>query len=522
MKIQIDNITLSPDWKEDEIHRILSERYHITDLQEFRIIKKSLDARDKGNIHYRYRIVVDISDNQALTLLQYKEVTPYEEHPSSVPAIHKPGGPVIIVGSGPAGLFCALRLVEAGIKVTILERGKPIDERMKDISLLEKSGALNGESNVLFGEGGAGTYSDGKLTARTRLPESHWFFRQMIHHGAPESILYEARPHIGTDRLRAIIKDIRNTIISSGSDILFKERVSDLMVSRSSVAGVRSSNGKEFSGAAVVLATGHSARDMYGLLHEQNITLGKKGFAIGVRIEHPAQLINDIQYGNSRFKNILPAAEYLLTFNNKQTGRGTYSFCMCPGGQVVNASSEQEMLCLNGMSNSRRNAPFSNAALVVTVHPHDLAEDIMSGIDFQRQIEKAAYISGGGNFIAPAQRVTSFLADRSDTGLPGVSYKPGVRASSISSYLPKWIMEELRAALPVFNRKMKGFISEEAVLMGAETRTSSPLRIVRDDNFQSVSVKGLYPAGEGAGYAGGIVSSAVDGIRVADAIIAGL
>jgi len=522
MKIQIDNITLSPDRKEQEISRILSERYLITDLQGFRIIKKSLDARDKGNILYRYRVVVEINEDQALTLLKHENVTTYEEQPLSIPVIHKPGGPVIIVGSGPAGVFCALRLVEAGIKVTILERGKSVDERMKDISLLEKSGSLNEESNVLFGEGGAGTYSDGKLTARTRLPESHWFFRQMIHHGAPESILYEAKPHIGTDRLRSIIKGIRATIISNGSDILFQERVSDLMVSGSSIAGVRSSKGEEFAGAAVVLATGHSTRDIYGLLHEQNISLEKKGFAVGVRIEHPVQLINDIQYGKSRFKNILPAAEYILTFNNKQTGRGTYSFCMCPGGQVVNSSSEQEMLCVNGMSNSRRNAPFSNAALVVTVHPHDLAEDIMSGIELQRHIEKAAYISGGGGFTAPAQRVTSFVEHKIDVGLPAVSYRPGVRASTIDSYLPDWITEELRAALPLFNRKMKGFISGEAVLIGAETRTSSPLRIIRGEDFQSVSVKRLYPAGEGAGYAGGIVSSAVDGIRVADAIIASL
>ncbi|MBN2040345.1 MAG: NAD(P)/FAD-dependent oxidoreductase [Spirochaetes bacterium] len=518
MKLLIEDITLNPDQSEDLIPFILKKNYNIN-ADEICIARKSLDARDKGNIVYRYRVIADVRDDQAGSLLKKNNLSVYEEPEEPVIKKRNSSEPVIIVGAGPAGLFCALRLIESGINVIVLERGQPVEERVKDIALLEKQGVLNTESNVLFGEGGAGTYSDGKLTARTKRPESRWFFGELIRHGADESVSYEAKPHVGTDRLGQIIRNIRNTIAQNGSQIVFNEKAVEFITERAAVKGVRTESGKEYAGRAVVLATGHSAGDVFKMLNSNDIALEKKGFAAGVRIEHPSGLINGIQYGNSKFKNSLPPAEYVLTFSNKKTGRGVYSFCMCPGGQVVNASSEENLLCVNGMSNSKRDSPFSNSALVVTVNPDDFPGDVLSGIEFRRNIEEKAFSAGGGGFVSPAQRVTSFLQGKVDAGLPESSYLPQVKANSIAAYLPAWITDELKQALQVFDRRMKGFLSEDALLIGAETRTSSPVRILRRKDFQSVSIDRLYPAGEGAGYAGGIVSSAVDGIRIADSIL---
>lgn len=519
MLIAIDDIRVFPDRSEDIIPQLVKDKYGIK-ISSFRVLKKSLDARSKNDIHWRYRILIDIDEADTAGVLNYYEEVKVYTEPEPAPAqkVQKKEK-VIIVGAGPAGLFCGLRLIEAGAEVVIFERGKPVEERMRDIELLETEGLLDPESNVLFGEGGAGTYSDGKLTTRISRPEIEWFYRKLIENGAPESAAYESKPHIGTDRLRNIVKSIRARIIESGGEIRFSERVTDILIRDGKAAGVSTSSGREYPASSVVLAPGHSARDLYTMLHEKKIALEKKGFAVGSRIEHPAELIRSIQYGKSRYASILPAAEYSLTWNNKNTGRGIYSFCMCPGGAVINSSSEENLLCTNGMSMSDRGTSLSNAAIVVTVTKDDTGPEILGGIDFQRNIERMAFRSGGGEYRAPAQSVLSFIKKKTDRELPPVSYKNGVTTSRLEEFLPQWITSEIRTALEYFDKRMNGFISESGVFIGAETRTSSPVRILRGEDLQSVSVSGLYPAGEGAGYAGGIVSSAVDGIRCADAII---
>jgi len=521
MKLVIDNIVLRPGRPEGEIGEEIGRRLGIPAPGGYEIIRKSLDARKKSDIVYRYRVVIDLADEIARPLIEAGEAAPYEKKTHPTLAVRRPDLSVLVVGTGPSGLFCALRLIEAGARVELLERGKPIEERMKDIEILESSGELNEQSNVLFGEGGAGTYSDGKLTTRTHRPEIDQVFRTLVEHGAPSSILYEAKPHLGTDRLRGIVRSIRGAIHASGSNISFNETLDDIIVHDGAVAGFITGTGREITVERVVLAIGHSARDTYEMLLKRGVTMEKKGFAAGIRIEHPAALINRIQYGNSPYRDLLPAAEYALTFNDRMSGRGIYSFCMCPGGRVINSSSEREMLCTNGMSFSRRNQPFSNAAIVVSVSPEDCPVGPLDGISFQRMIESSAFRSGGGLYHAPAQRVTSFLAGRLDTDLPEVSYRPGVVPARLDRALPSWIVDAMKKALPAFDNAMKGYITDQAVFIGAETRTSSPVRIARDSGFQSVSVRGLYPAGEGAGYAGGIASSAVDGIRCAEQILCG-
>ena len=525
MKIQIDNIFLTPDEPADKIPTFILKHFGCQ-ITDYRIVRKSLDARNKSNIIYKYRIVAEVSDETAIPLLVNKDITEYRERYERAPfpnpveqTVIKKGSKIIIAGFGPAGMFTALRLIDAGYIVRIIERGKMVDERIKDIKALEREGILNTESNVLFGEGGAGTYSDGKLTARTGRPEMSWLFLRLIRAGAPESITYEARPHLGTDRLGSIVQNIRKEIIDAGSEIIFNERIDDILLRNSRVAGIKTSSGHEYPCDILILATGHSARDIYELLNRKRIIIEKKDFAVGVRVEHPLELINSIQYGNSRYRDILPAADYSLAYKNERTGRGTYSFCMCPGGSVINSSSESGLLCNNGMSFSGRDFRFSNSAIIVTVKKDDFYDGGLGGIEFQRMLERSAFHAGGGAFRAPAQRMSSFMARRCDSSLPESSYRNGITSSDINLYMPSWITDEIKMALSSFNRKMKGFISDNGLLIGAETRSSSPVRITRGDDFQSVNTPGLYPVGEGSGYAGGIVSSAVDGIRAADCII---
>lgn len=518
MKVILDGIELLPDEGEDILREKIGKMYYAGADFDLVILKKSLDARDKGRIVYRYRVLADLPLEKARELLARGEAAPHEE--VSFPPLLRglKGLRVVIAGSGPAGLFCALRLLEAEATVEIVERGKRIEERMRDIAVLEVRGVLDPESNVLFGEGGAGTYSDGKLTARTRRPEAEWFYSTMVGMGAPENILYDARPHLGTDRLAGIVRNMRETIIHRGGQVHFRERMTDIIIRDNRASGIVTSTGRECPADAVVLATGHSARDTYAMLLEKGIALEQKGFAVGLRAEHPAELINFIQYGKAALKKNLPAAEYRMSFQDRKTGRGVYTFCMCPGGEIVNSSSEEGRLCTNGMSRSDRGAPFSNAAVVVTVGPGDAGGHPLDGIEFQRNIERMSYETGGGGYFAPAQRIASFLAGRRDDSLPAGSYKPGVRPARLDECLPPWIAEGIRTALASFDRKMKGFLDPGGVFLGSETRTSSPVRIARGEDLQSVSLKGLFPVGEGAGYAGGIVSSAVDGIRAADRI----
>ncbi len=518
MFIQIDNIKLTPAHTEENIPEILFKQFRIK-TDSYKILKKSLDARDKNDILYIYRILIEVTLQHGAELITNPNISEYIEPEQSLPKKCLSREKIIIVGSGPAGLFSALRLIESGLKVIILERGKPVEERIREIVTLEKTGLLNEESNVLFGEGGAGTYSDGKLTARTNRPEISWFYEKLISSGADPSIAYISKPHIGSDKLQLILKQIRSHIQESGSEIYFNEKVTDFIIEERKVKGVITSGNREIYSSGVILAAGHSARDTYELLLNKGVSLEKKGFAIGTRIEHPAELIKKIQYGKSRYMNSLPPAEYSMTWNNKKTGRGVYSFCMCPGGYIINSSSEQNMLCTNGMSMSGRKGNFSNSAIVVTVRPEDTGPHPLAGIELQREIEKAAYMAGGGAFVAPAETLESFLYNRKSTPLPEVSYRNGVKHSSLDEFLPQWIVQEIKSALPAFNNMMKGFAGGNGIFIGAETRTSSPVRITRNKDFQSINTSGLFAAGEGAGYSGGIVSSAIDGIRCADVMI---
>ena len=516
----IVNISLAPDTDDAELPEIIKRAYELSSVPSIRIERKSLDARKKDAICYQYRVCINVDESMADSLLKLAGVSVCkDEEILSVPTMSKERH-VIVVGAGIAGLFCALRLVRSGVRVTLFERGKSVRERMEDIQSLETNGVLNTESNTLFGEGGAGTYSDGKLTARTRTAESNWFFRELVEHGAPSDILYLAKPHIGTDRLQSIISDLRNTITENGSQIIFSKRVDSLIIENGRCCGVVTLDKEECLADAVVFAAGHSARDTYAMLALSGVSMQSKASAMGLRVEHPAELIREIQYGKSKYRDMLPAAEYILTCGNIGEARGGYSFCMCPGGVVINSSSEQGMLCVNGMSESSRSGEFSNAALVVPTKPEDYGVNSLDVIEFQRGIEAAAFSAGGGNFTAPAQRLTSFLKQKNDSSLPKCSYRGGVKAAAVRDYLPKFICDELSNAIRIFERKMRGFITDEALLIGAETRTSSVIRILRGSDFQSVTLPGLFPAGEGSGYSGGIVSSAVDGIRIATAIVA--
>lgn len=517
MKLVIDNIILSPDCNDDAIVDVIKKTYGISDFSEYQILRKSLDSRNKYDIKYKYRICIEVSSNKAKELLKQNNISIFKSRPSVSAVNILKGKSVIIVGAGPAGLFSALRLIESGAVVNVIERGKQINERLRDIQKLENSGILNEESNVLFGEGGAGAYSDGKLTTRTHKPEIDWVFKKLIQFGAHESIIYDSRPHLGSDKIRTIIKNIRNYINSNGSTIHFNEKILDLVVINNSVAGVVSESGNEYLCDTVILAPGHSARDIYSMLDRKGVALGKKGFSAGLRIEHPSRLIDDIQYGDSKYKQHISPAYYSMVYNNNATGRGIYTFCMCPGGYTINSSSENGGICVNGMSYSARSSGFSNSAIVVTVHPEDLDVSALSGINFQRNIERKAY-DIGGDYRAPVQRITDFIKGTCSKTVPYATYRPGVIAADLNSVLPIWITDEIKNALIQFEKKMRGYITESGIFIGVETRTSSPVRILRNDRFESVNLKGLYPAGEGAGYAGGIISSAVDGVRTADSI----
>lgn len=504
-------IDLAPGQGDDTLVATASKKFHAT-LTLVRVLKKSIDARKKEKIVVKYRAVFGVGAADQDRLVRHGAEPWVPEVVESV--TRATGQPrVIIVGSGPAGLFCALRLLERGVTCTVLEQGKAVEDRHRDIERLRRDGTLDPDSNVVFGEGGAGTYSDGKLTTRIHKPGITWVFDRLVDHGAPVNILSDAKPHLGTDVLSVVVASMRRQLEAGGSKVLFGQKVVDFVAHEGRVAAVTTARGDEFPAEAVVLACGHSARSLYETLAASQIPLERKAFAVGVRIEHPAGFINRAQYGAAAER--LPAADYRLTWNNPATGRGTYSFCMCPGGEVVNSSSESGMLCVNGMSYSRRDLPRSNAALVTTIGVDDGPPGILGGLKFQRSLERAAFAAGGGSQGSPATGALAFLNRRASANLPDTSYLPRVVAADFDALLPPFVAAELRLALTDFDRKIPGF-ADQGTLIGVETRTSSPVRILRGDDFQSPGMRGLYPVGEGAGYAGGIVSSAVDGVRVAD------
>jgi len=486
----------------------------------FQILKKSIDARKQDvKINLKLKAFVD---------------EPFQESHAPVfnfPDVHRSAHRTIIIGAGPAGLFAALELILHGIKPIILERGKNVRERRRDLAILNREGVLNEESNYCFGEGGAGTYSDGKLYTRSNKRGSvDKILQLLVQFGADPSILYTAHPHIGTNKLPGIIASMRDQIIGSGGEVHFNEKLTDFHIEKNSIKKVKTASGATFEADQIILATGHSAKDIFYLLDEKNILIEPKPFALGVRIEHPQKLIDSIQYHCPVWQerdNYLPPASYQLV--DQVNNRGVFSFCMCPGGIIATASTSQEMLVVNGWSPSKRNNPFANSGMVVQVEMGDVMKetrDKKQGTrgnlvlhDFQEMVERKAFASGGGAFIAPAQRMTDFIKGKISSSLPETSYVRGVHSVDINQLLPEFISKTLREGFKSFGKKMKGYLTEEAIIVAPESRTSSPVRIPRNqERLHHPQITNLYPCGEGAGYAGGIVSAAMDGIKVANAI----
>ena len=477
-------------------------------ISGLKILKRSIDARGR-NVVYRMLVQVFID-----------EVYMPETFTVNYPNV-KSGKQIIIVGAGPAGLFAALRCIELGLKPIILERGKKVKQRRRDLANINKQGLVNPESNYCFGEGGAGTYSDGKLYTRsTKRGDVNAVLKTFVAHGATEDILIDARPHIGTNKLPQIITAITETILNAGGDVHFDTKVTGLLVEFGKIKGVRLSSGDQVAAHAVILATGHSARDIFEMLHRQNILIEAKPFALGVRIEHPQEIIDQAQYHCGYRGPDLPPSYYNLV--EQVDNRGVFSFCMCPGGIIAPCATEADEIVVNGWSPSKRNNPFANSGTVVQVNVEDVAgaqHDPLKMLRFQREIENLAFKAGGGHLVAPGQRMVDFVEGRISANLPVNSYLPGAKSAALNEILPGWINERLRKALPAFGRKMKGYYTNEAILVGVESRTSSPVKVPRDkETLQHPQVAGLFPCGEGAGYAGGIISAAIDGINCASAV----
>ncbi len=513
------NLSLTPYDREETLPALLAAKLSIPleSLHDVRIIRKGIDARKKTHIKLVYTLSFSVDDTIRPRLSIDPVLEWQDENDVPVLARIQSSKRIVIVGSGPAGLFAALRLAEYGLTATIIERGEPVEQRALTVQSFWKDGILDPESNVQFGEGGAGTFSDGKLTCRSKDPLVPWVLEKLAAFGAQPEVRYLAKPHIGTDRLRTVISAIRRELLEKGFSIRFGCRMTDLAITDGRVAALTLNDAEEMPCDHLILATGHSARDTFELLERLNVPLQRKPFAMGLRVEHPQELINRIQYGSQKQPN-LPVADYAVAWNNSATGRSAYSFCMCPGGVVVGGASEAGGVVTNGMSGQLRNSPYANSALVVNVREDDFdGPGPLAGVRLQRRWEQRAFELGGGGYRAPAQNLLAFLR------LPGkgpvrTSYRPGICETELDSVLPQFIIDTLREGIADFGRKLRGFVTAEATLIGIESRTSSPVRILRDGNFESVGVKGLYPAGEGAGYAGGIMSSAVDGIRIADCI----
>lgn len=526
MSIKINDIVLNIE----EPLEILKERaakmlnIPVSDIMELKILKESIDARRKNSIKFDYSIAVKCeNENKILKSVRSNKITEQEEELVEEPIMgtkkmeHRP----VIVGMGPAGMFAGLLLAEKGYKPVIIERGSNIEKRSEQVSHFFNTGDLDINSNVQFGEGGAGTFSDGKLTTRIKDKRCQMVLREFVEAGAPEEILYMGKPHIGTDNLRNVVKNIREKIIKLGGEVKFNEKLDDIIIENGKLKEAII-NGEKIPCSILVLAIGHSSRDTYEMLFKRGIYMVPKPFAIGVRAEHNQHMIDENQYGKYAGHPRLKAADYRLTYTSRKLNRGIYSFCMCPGGEVVAAASEEGKLVTNGMSLYGRNKDNANAALVVTVNPSDYnGTSPLSGMEFQRHYEELAYNLGGGGYTAPVQLIGDFLKDRVSTGLGNVhpTYRPGYEFRELKKCLPEFVIEGLKEGIIEFNKKIRGFAAEDAVLTGIETRTSAPLRIERNENLQSVSLSGLYPAGEGAGYAGGIISAAVDGIKVGERIM---
>ncbi len=524
-------ITNVPQWL-DEPESSLADKaatklgVQPADLASVRVVRTVLDARKKNHPRHVHTLEVEVVPGRLPTHLPV-DVTEVDPPPPPLPRVTKPPSQrPVIVGMGPAGLFAALGLAERGVPSIILERGKDVIERRKDVAKLSRDGTLFPESNMNFGEGGAGAYTDGKLSTRINHPHVRRVIETFARFGAPDRILVQGKPHIGSDLLPFAVEKLRHELIALGVEVRFETRVEDVVVKDGQVAGVRLRDGSVLEADRVVLAPGNSARELYErFATDGHVSVEAKPFALGFRAEHPQLLINALQYGDKVASDArLPPADYKLAENLSVDGdvRGVYSFCMCPGGIVVPTPTEEGFQCTNGMSNSRRNSKYANAGIVVSVSVEDFARDgftgPLAGLAFQRKWERAAYELGGGKFFAPAQSIPDYLAGRLAKKPGGTTYRPGLAHADLNRLFPEALTSSLKQAIKAFDRSMRGFVTDEALLIGIEARTSSPVRVNRNEQLQSVSVKGLYPAGEGCGYAGGIVSSGIDGLRVAEQI----
>ncbi|KOO15055.1 hypothetical protein AKJ18_08565 [Vibrio xuii] len=526
--IRLNEIKLPLDHEEEALTAAITKKLGISEDQviSYNVFRRGYDARKKANILLIYTLDV-IVENEAALLEQFvsdphvKE-TPDMEYKFVAKAPENLTERPVVIGFGPCGLFAALILAQAGFKPIVVERGKEVRERTKDTFGFWRKRTLNTESNVQFGEGGAGTFSDGKLYSQIKDPNFYGrkVTTEFVAAGAPEEIMYVSKPHIGTFKLVTMIEKMRAKIIELGGEIRFSTRVDDIHMDGDQITGLTLSNGEEIKSRYVVLAVGHSARDTFEMLHERGVYMEAKPFSVGFRIEHKQSMIDEARFGKNAGHPILGAADYKLVHHCKN-GRTVYSFCMCPGGTVVAATSEEGRVVTNGMSQYSRSERNANSAIVVGIDPErDYPGDPLAGIRFQRELESGAYVLGGENYDAPAQKIGDFLKGRDPSEIGDVqpSFTPGIHLTDISKALPDFAIEAIREAIPAFDKKIKGFASDDGLLTGVETRTSSPVCIKRGKDFQSVNLKGFYPAGEGAGYAGGILSAGIDGIKVAEAL----
>lgn len=492
-----------------------------TEVKITRILSKALDLRDQAQFHYILTLAVEVDEN-------YPNVQGFKQyHEQKLPPTqhYSTATRPLVVGFGPAGMFAALELIDHGLKPIIFDRGKNIKDRTHDVQTFIKKRLLNPESNIQFGEGGAGSYSDGKLFSRRNRNTGtiHHVLQTFIKFGAPPEIDYIHKPHLGTDVLCKIVSNIRNYILQRGGEIHYNAKMTDLLLHKDCCAGICINGTQEHLSSAIFLAIGHSARDTYTMLHQRGVAMESKPISIGVRIEHPRQVIDLMRYGPKYHNHsLLGAATYSLNYTNRQIKRGVYTFCMCPGGEVLNASSQNGLLVINGMSYSHRSSPFSNGALAVTCHPTDYPTDSpLAGLAFQEGLEQASFKAGGADWKVPAQQLQDFLKKSLSRDLPKHSYKMGATIADLRELLPDFVIDQLQNAFLKWSEEVPLFVSDQAILMAPETRTSSPVRLLRHD-FQSVNTKNLYPIGEGSGYTGGISSSAADGVKAVESYLARL